>query len=128
MKRLSSQPRTRVQPRIHILSPVSNCSPDLCEPRSLTKQPPFAHDPDARVQVVGNLLFVHHLDLGTLRRERWLRWPLGNNGFGLAAGRAFQFGDPQVEPVNFLDGNQVNFTKEFDDLRLVGVHAENYHV
>ena len=113
------QPRARLQPRLHISSPVTNGSPDLHVLRPFAEQPPFTQAAEAHVQVVGNLTFGHHLDFRLLRSERWFRWPLGDNRFWLATGQPFQFGDPQVEPFDFLEGDQVHFTQEFDDLGLV---------
>jgi hypothetical protein len=71
-------------------------------------------------------VLIQQPDLGLLWTGRRVgRWPLDYFRFGWrlsgTAFLAFQFGDSQVEPFNLLEGDQVYFTQQFDDLGLVGV-------
>jgi hypothetical protein len=42
---------------------------------------------------------------------------------GLLRLLALEFGNPQVEPFDFLEGEKVDFPEQFDDLGLVGIHS-----
>jgi hypothetical protein len=77
----SPQPRTRVQPRLQFLPPISNGSADLQVLRPMAQHSPTTHGRNAHVQVLGHLSLVHHLgSLGRRGRVGCGRddcWPAG---------------------------------------------------
>ncbi len=70
-------------------------------------------------------MLVQHQLCGCGRVDRWrdaARW-LGDWPLDWLAMLALQFDNPHVEPFNFLEGDQVYFSQEFDDPGLVAVHS-----
>lgn len=116
---------TRIEPRFHISTLVSNRRADLDEPWPLPKQPPSTDGRNAHVEKFCNLYVVQQFGL---LGERWRTFCCRIAGrrfdvwfFDLMA--ILQFDDSQVEPFDFFEGDQVYFSQKFNDPGLVGVHA-----
>ena len=87
---------------------------------------------DTQLEELGDCVFVHQsrrigqrrqLDRGRVDwRAFVVRW-FGNWLFGCLAMLVLQFDNPHVEPFDFFEGNQVDFTQQFYDLVLGCVHA-----
>ena len=86
-----------------------------------------AHAGNAQLGEVCDLMFVQQFG-NTGRRRRFDRYRVdwreflnrwfGYGLFGDLAMLALQFDDPHIEPFDFLEGDQVDFTQEFNDLGL----------
>ena len=121
----------RTEPRFDILPPISNGSADLQIFRAGAKQPPTTHAGDAQLDELCDLMFIQQFGrIGQKRlhgcrgdRTGFVGGGFGNWLFGCLAMLILQFDNTHVEPFDFLEGDQVYFTKQFDDLGLGWVHA-----
>src|SRR5262249_18611174 len=119
--------RTRVQPPLQVLPSVPNRRSDLHKLRPSTEESPSPNTGNAHLEEGSDLVLIHHfgrlgmrLSPDGCRVDRWqlfLDW-LADLRCWLMAILVLQFGDPQIEPFNLLDCQQVNLSQKINDFRL----------